>query len=328
MELNDLLDILLQDTESLNNYIHRTGKKEKILSEVIHMNMRNTRPKRVSQNVPSTPKISIDSAFKELCLIFNKYSGDFKMPHFIERVIPQLEYEKDNTYVIPFSGGKVSLALAIRYRNVGKRICLYHVHNNYNLGTIENVDRVKKLAEMLNVPLYIDEVNYRYFDNSLMKNPLIICRALKFAVENGYGSDIPYGTFETAYLSNNDFNKTGGSCVEFLNAYNNAIRKFYFSANIIMPFPAYSMVWDELISSKRYLKYVSCNGEIERMIWYIAQVDHNLLEEKNTSLYMKYIKELKNKLESSPGDINKLWNKYFFYRIEKSKHYQELMKLS
>jgi hypothetical protein len=236
---------------------------------------------------------------------------------------------KDNVYVIPFSGGKVSLALALRYKDMGKKIHLFYVENSgvSRYGAESNRKEVIQLANMLDVPLHIEEVNYYYFENSLAKHFLILSRALRFAVANGFRSDIVYGTFETAHLSKNDFEKLGMNCVEIISAYSKVIGKYCYGARIVMPLPSYSIVWDELIHHKSYIPYVKCNGFVERRLWYIAQIDHDIVEETDSSIYMKYIKELQKTLESSPGDINVLWNKYFFYRIEKSKHYQELMKL-
>lgn len=331
MELLDILDLMVQDTETLNRYINKTVTKDDRLA-TIESHSKNYAHDTFTDIIRKTPYKngipSIDIVYQPICRIASMYDGEFKMPRFVKRVLPQKTYYHGTTKVLPFSGGKVSLAIALRYRNIGENLHLFYVHNNIKkYGVDDGLERVKKLAEMLDMPLHVEEVDYKYFEYSVMKNGLIISRALKFAVENVYSPEILYGTFDTAFLSNNDYEKEGMNCVEIMSAYKDVMKKHLFDSRLITPYPAYSMVWDELIRNRRFIPYVKCEGAIENRIWYIAQVDHNLLEEENPSIYMKYIKDLQKSLKSKAGDIIVLWNRYFFYRIEKSKHYQELMEL-
>lgn len=304
MRILDLMNILVKDTETLNSYVNKR-----------------------SYNHIKRPAIDIE--FQTLSRIFSQYDGEYKAPRFIDRVVPRVRFTRDDVVVLPFSGGKVSLAIAIRYKNMGKKVHLFHVSNSgvSRYGAEDNIVEVQEQAKLLDMPLHIETTSYAYFDTSIMKHLLIIGLALRFSVEQGYSPYIVYGTFQTAHLCNNNYKTEGMNCIEIISAYEKVARKFNPYIKLVMPYPAYSMVWDELINHKRFIPYVKCNGAIERRVWYIALVDHKLQEETDDSLYMKYIKELKKTLNEAPGDINVLWNKYFFYRIEKSKHYGELMKL-
>lgn len=304
MRILDLMDILVKDTETLNTYVNK-------------------------KNYNHIKRPAVDIEFQPLSRLISQYDSEYKAPRFIDRVVPRTRFTKKEMIIIPFSGGKVSLALAIRYKDMGKPVHLFHVCNDgiSRYGAENNLEEVEKQAKLLGLPLHVEHTAYFNFETTVMKHLLIICNALRFSVQQGYTPNIVYGTFQTAHLANNDYRKDGMNCIEVISLYTKIAMKFNPYTRIIMPFPSYAMVWDELINHKKFIPYVKCNGAIERRIWYIATVDHNLQEETDTSLYMKYIKELEKYLDCRTGDINTLWNKYFFYRIEKSKHYQELMKL-
>ena len=260
----------------------------------------------------------MDTAFIPLCRILNSISLGYCMPDFVEQVDEPLHYEHDDTKVIVFSGGKVSLACALRYKDIGHKIVLYHVPE-----AGEDVSRIKQISVMLDAPLYIaDEV----LSVTPFSGIILLAYALAYAVSHSYSPKIVFGYFDWASISDNP-RKDWAYCREFVLPFRDFGRKCVDGFSILNPIPNYAVMWDELLGHKRYLQYVGYKDEIEQMVFQNIRMDY-YLDEPNKELYLHNIEYLKSIWDNRRLTLNELWNKYFFYRIEKSRFYKELMELS
>jgi hypothetical protein len=272
--------------------------------------------------------LTIDRSLEIVCRKCLSIYPNFKVPTFVERAVPSIDSNKEGPKIVAFSGGKVSLACALRLKDKGEDVILVHVKNSEDSD--DGRVRCETLAKKINLPIIVLPIDYPKFDDSPVKYMLMLNHLLEYAVDNGCQTNIIFGTFDGASILYNSINEWP-NCVEFMDAYKNLIRHAMFEFNVACPMPSYNIVWDELLKHKNFIHYISSDNDVDEMMLYIAKVDHNLLEEIDTSIYMKYINKLKNRFQDDTGmslTAVSMWNRFFFYRIEKSKHYQELMKLS
>lgn len=262
----------------------------------------------------------IDISFSTACREFNKRSLDYKMPPFESRDVEKFHYEDDGKLVIAFSGGKLSLACAMRYKDIGKDIILFHISS-----TNADTSNVEKQAKMLNAPL----VNHVYnICNNAFSGIHILHLATQYAVGHRHSPKIVYGYFDDALVENNE-EKDWANCAEFIGSYKEAAQKYIDGFTILNPIPNYSIMWDELLRHKPYLKYIDYKDTTERRVFENIQMDYRVIE-VNKSSYMNNLRYLissyKRRKEKNQASLNEIWNEYFFYRIENSVCYVELMK--
>lgn len=269
----------------------------------------------------------VDPSFTTLCRQLYSYGRYFKMPIGFLQTEGYITYQDDGKRLVCFNGGKVSLACALRMKNTGQDVILFYVKPR---NKHDEEKRLQEIADKLEMPLVVCPTLIECFDASPFKNMMVLNYAIDYAVENKHSLNIVYGTFTAASISVNSL-EDYRNCIEWMNTYSAAVRKIYPDFKISMPMPGYNFVWDELLHNRQFVQYIRCEDETEEWILYIAKVDHNLQVEKDKNKYILYIKRLKRLWESENNkrlqDIHKLWNRYFFYRIEKSKHYGDLMNL-
>ena len=289
------------------------------------MSMENGVLKELEEDIqylkkPSKRKRPIDIGFSSACREFNKRELDYRMPVFCERDIEKLHYNSSDTLVIAFSGGKLSLACALMYKDIGKDIVLFQVAQ-----PLEDVSRSQKISEMLNVPLVIHKTSGN------LDNPYygmqILHYALEYAVGHQYSPKIVYGYFDSASIENND-RKDWANCAEFIQAYKETAQKYVDGFTILNPVPNYSIMWDEILKHKAYIPYVKYKNEIDRRVFENIRMDYRI-DEANKDAYLRnfqYLyKQYEKKQKTSQASLNDVWNEYFFYRIENSLFYKELM---
>lgn len=264
-------------------------------------------------------KRPIDISFSSACREFNKRSLDYKMPLFEHREVEKFHYEDDGKLVVAFSGGKLSLACALRYKDIGKDIILFHV-----ASINEDTSRIEKIAQMLNVPL-VNHV-YNVWCNAFSGIQLLHLTT-QYAVGHQHSPKIVYGYFDDALVENNE-KEDWANCSEFINSYKEAAEKYIDGFTILNPIPNYSIMWDELLSHKAYLKYLEYKNGIEQKVFENVQMDYRVVE-ANKSSYMNNFRYLissyKHRKKDDQATLNEIWNEYFFYRIENSICYKELM---
>jgi len=265
----------------------------------------------------------IDIGLSGACREYNKRFAGYIMPTFAKREVEQIHYEPSDTMVICFSGGKVSLSCALRYKDIGKNIILFHV-----AGPFKNTDNVQKMADMLDVPLVVHETMDS--QKSPFSGMMILNAALEYAVGHQYSPRIVYGYFGGASIYNND-ECDWANCSEFLESYKETAQRYVDGFTILNPMPNYSVMWDEILKHRAYIPYIEDKDVTDRRIFENIKMDYRL-EHPNKNTYFKNLHYLKNmynrKHTENLASMNELWNEYFFYRIENSMYYKDLMEKS
>lgn len=267
-------------------------------------------------------KCKIDDGFGEALRIYNESDVNYKMPLCVKRDIQPATYKHDDTTVIAFSGGKLSLACAIRYKDVGKKIVLVHIAEPG-----KDVSRIQKIADMLDVPLYIE---YEHLKPTHFKGMQIALKTLLYAIDKGYSPRIVYGYFDSASIYNNDVSDWM-NCVEFMGTFKNVAQKYIDGFTLLNPIPNYSIMWDEILKHKAYIPYIEYSNNIDRRVFENIMMDYRLTEADKAAYFknLHYLKNLSNRRkQENLVSLNELWNEYFFYRIENSVFYKDLMEKS
>lgn len=191
----------------------------------------------------------VDYDFSQACRWIHRELLRYRMPHLVVRDIQPIRYTATDEVLLLFSGGKVSTATALKLRSMGKKVILLHLEENP-----ETTDRIKKMSEMLNMPLVI--LDYKISDkfSNYFYGIHLAHEAITYAVENGYSPKIYMGCFHMASVLNNDY-KVWKYCLEFINSYESVIRKYVYGAEILRIIPSYAVAEDEFIRHREFLEF-------------------------------------------------------------------------
>ena len=241
------------------------------------------------------------------------------MPAFEDRNIQPLHYNHSDKMVICFSGGKLSLACALMYKDIGKDIILYNVYESN-----ADYERMNHISEMMNVPLYISHTK---IPNTSYAGAHIIYDAMCHAIACGYSPRIVYGYFDNALVENNE-EKDWMNCKEFIQAYKNVAQKYVDGFSILNPVPNYSVMWDEILKHKQYMPYIQIKDKTDDKVFSNIKMDYRI-DTPDKSVYLNNFRYLiisyKHRKKANQATLNEIWNEYFFYRIENSLFYKDLM---
>ena len=274
----------------------------------------------------------VDDHFIPLCDVLNDYIQNFEYPFLLKYDVKPLNYKatKDKK-VILFSGGKVSLAVALHYKEMSADSVLFFVKDRFGQlkkTSREHEEAVRKLASKLELPIMVESIKLNP-ENPLYKL-VMLNHAIYFAMSEGYDINIAMGLFDGTSRFNNPFSMISNA-VEFRNCYEYVLQTAKEDFHIAIPMASYSYTWDVLKSHKAFIPYIYSESRLEEIVLYICRVDHNLLEEEDKSLYMKYIHKLHMKMEKELGvpvnDIKTVWKRYIPYPISMSKHKKEVIDL-
>ena len=177
---------------------------------------------------PSLIKPTYDESFRELIDTFNAW-GDcrWSVGFSDDGCYTQLEELSNNKVILCFSGGKDSIAAAMRYREQGFDVYLYHMRH-INPSFADEWECAKKTAEILEMPIYFDDIKfkgYHKWTEHPMKNMLIANGALSYGVREGITTNIAFGNYITSYLEDNVFDRCAGDCMDMWDSYNAIIQK-------------------------------------------------------------------------------------------------------
>jgi hypothetical protein len=276
--------------------------------------------------------LPLHKSFMPLCDVLNeniKGFDTFPCAYDLKLKADNFEVKEPKKVIVMFSGGKVSLAVTLFLMRQEKyEPILFYV--KCNLGNDRSVGKkqeeaVKILADKLNLPLVVKSMALSE------KNPLykmrMINEAIKYAVSQGYSHKIITGMYDGASLRNNPF-EVASNTREFRAFQEKIIRTSIKDFRLTAPMPSVEFMWQELVANKGLIKYIFSETFIDRYLLYMYSVDHDLIGEENTSLYVKYIHKLRRELERATRhevkNVEMLWQSYFFYNIRKSKHYFEV----
>lgn len=305
--------------------------------------------------------VEFDNSFKFLADTFLEYSTIPKdnVPYsFVDKHYPALSLPKydTNKIIICFSGGKDSIALALKCKNAGYDVYLYAVEH-INPSYYDEIEFAKKSAEYLDLPIYIDDIRLGGHNSWMehpMKNMIIANGALNYGIRNGIGTRIWFGNYTTSLLADNDFTRCAGDCVDMWDRYNTIIQTIIPDFHIETSLETMGETL-EIVTSNNELLDLSlsclCRHSLRDYRWnwvkekfglelpknrcgscykccveYIYMADHDLIEFNRdyyrycvNSLYHVYLNETGPTL-----DINNVWYSYMFYDIHESKILNDL----
>lgn len=167
-----------------------------------------------------------DESFQTLVNIFETFSKHKWSIEYHKKDYPQVEPIENDNIILAFSGGKDSIASAMRYKQLGYNVYLYHLRH-INPTFSDEWECAKKLAEMLELPIYFDDIKFKGFHTWTehpMKNMLIANGALSYGIREGITTHIAFGNYTTSYLDDNMFERCAGDCVDMWDAYNKIIQ--------------------------------------------------------------------------------------------------------
>ena len=166
--------------------------------------------------------------------------------------------EKPNSVVVCFSGGKDSVATALKCREMGYDVHLYHVHG-INHSYPDEVNAAKEIASYLDMPLYVENVTLggkSSWKENPVKNQLIATMALDYANENGFGQRIAIGDFKNDHRERAIYGVNWTDTIEMWIAYTDYIKCSYPDFELIMPFDNYFQTMDAVAQDMNLLKMV------------------------------------------------------------------------
>lgn len=299
--------------------------------------------------------IEFDRTFEPLQGIFNEHGKQHYNFSFTNKNYSTLSLESydKNNIIIAFSGGKDSVATALKYKDLGYNIYLYHLRGLKTNSYPTEWKSAKELAEHLNLPLVIEDIQLLGkldFPEHPLKNIIIANSMLQYGIKNHIGINIAFGNYTTSELDYTAFYYAGDDCIDMWGYYG------YILSNIIPDFKVGLILSDlndtlETMSTDKDLlalcqsclgahrfreynrKHVQEKYGIELMpnrcgvcwkcaVEYIYMTDHNVLQ-YNEGYYKHCIDVLKKANKHENGleftGIQDLWNVYFKYDISESK---------
>ena len=284
--------------------------------------------------------------FSPILQIFEKQGYRYNVqtrnkPHI--RLIQLLESKK--CVIVCFSGGKDSTAAALRYREQGYEVVLYHLRG-INLTYKDEYLNAVTVAEKLGMPLVLDTIKLtgtQEWVEHPMKNMIIANRALQYGVTSKLTTKIAFGNFSTSSLDNDVFEICGGDCVEMWRAYEKVIRTILPRFKIYTPlenmddtittltqYPDIAVLPQSCIGAYRYREYLrKCNSKKYGIdipahrcgsCWkccleYCIYADNDIYE-YNERYYRHCMQILQKTLKVETGikpTMPQVWEHYFFY---------------
>ena len=300
-----------------------------------------------------------DKSFKELFNIFDIY-GDINYLDkvaFDKKSYVGIGTVPNNNLILCFSGGKDSIASALKYKEMGYNIYLYYMkHVNQSLG--DEWKCAIECADELKLPLYFDEISligHHCWMEHPMKNMLIANGALSYGIRNHIGTHIAFGNYKTSELWENAFDRCAGDCVDMWEAYEDIVSRiipnFKIDINLENMGETLDIVCDKpnilnrsvsclcRHSLRQYrhdwvlnkfgvdLPQHRCGSCYKCAVEYIYMADHRLIE-FNEDYYKYCVGQLSKVMtaEEVPfGSAVTVWRSYEFYDIKQSLIYQDLV---
>ena len=136
------------------------------------------------------------------------------------------------------SGGKDSLATAIHYKKLNYNVLLYTVRG-INKGYPEEYKATIKLAEKLNLPLYIDEIKLsgkKFYMEHPLKNQIIASMATAYCIENNLPPTIAFGNYQEDTNDRSNWGVNWTDNYDLWKYFNKFIQVFIPNAIVNIPF--------------------------------------------------------------------------------------------
>ena len=171
--------------------------------------------------------ISFDYSFENLVDTFkNSTYYDWGINYSKKEYSPITPINNDNI-ILAFSGGKDSIASALKYREQGYNVYLYHM-KHINPSFADEWKCAEESASILGMPIFFDDIKFfghhMYMEHP-MKNMIIANGALSYGVREGIATNIAFGNYTSSFLADNPFDRCAGDCMDMWNNYNSIIER-------------------------------------------------------------------------------------------------------
>ena len=172
--------------------------------------------------------VTYDSSFEDLFDILEDKVSWFERRDTRTLPVPELNFKYNpKDMIVCVSGGKDSVATVMHYLDMGFNVYIYHLHG-INKTYYDEFEAVKKIAEYLNLPYYIDECSLSGQHNFVehpLKNYIIADGAINWAISNGIAPNIAFGNFSKSRVDDMPFDVCGGDSIDMWLAYNKIISR-------------------------------------------------------------------------------------------------------
>ena len=169
---------------------------------------------------------TFDKSFQDLIDTFNKYTHNAWKVKYANLEYSQIAPIENNNIILTFSGGKDSITSALRYKNSGYNVYLYHM-KHINPSFSDEWKCAQESANILGLPIFFDDIQFSghhmYMEHP-MKNMLIANGALSYGIRERIGTNIAFGNYLASYLDDNVFDRCAGDCVDMWETYEKIIQ--------------------------------------------------------------------------------------------------------
>ena len=301
--------------------------------------------------------LNLDNSFDYLLSLFEDYGNFSCKANLIEKQYPKLSVElrDDKNILLAFSGGKDSTALALRYKEYGFNVTLYHLRG-INQTYKDEWQVCEKVADKLDMPLIIETVSLKgshCWIEHPMKNMIIANSMIQYCIKNNMYPNIAFGNFTNSSVEDEAFEVCGGDCFEMWKSYENIITQIIPDFEINISFESMKNTWEMILAHREIIDIVqSCIGPYRSREYLkkkneekynIKLFDHhcgscwkcaleyctyadNDLQEYNAGYYSHCLEILKKTYKKEYGinpTIDKIWEYYFSYTRDKSKFFKD-----
>lgn len=302
---------------------------------------------------------TFDVLFYNIANLFNEFGGTDYQFNYTEKFYDRLKlpkYDSKNIIVL-FSGGKDSTATALYYKKRGYNVYLYHVRG-INKSYPDEWKQAEKIAEYLDMPLYIDEYSMKGkldIPDHPMKNMIIANGAIHYGIRENIGTKISPGNHYTNHLESDAFYYCGDDCPEMWWVYESLIEQIIPKFRMYIPLKNTNSTMNLLADDLKLTELcLSCVGAQRFRAWNKQRIESkyniHLLEnrcgtcwkccleyiylcdmhklEYNEEYYKHCLNVLKKMdKEEHGGEFTtweNLWNDYILYPIKKSHGYSTI----
>ncbi len=296
-------------------------------------------------------KPQFDESLNALVDLFCAYGGHTWEVEYHKTDYPKIEPINNDSIILAFSGGKDSIASALKYKEQGYNVYLYHL-KHINPSFADEWKCAEESAKLLGLPIFIDDIRFtgkHIWTEHPMKNMIIANGALSYGVREGITTNIAFGNYTTSVLDENVFDRCAGDCVDVWETYEVAVQEVLPEFVVQMNLENMGETL-ETLADRRDLLDVSlsclCRHSLRdyRRAWvkdkfgvdlfrrrcgscykccveYIYMADHNKME--YSEAYYKYCLQQLCKVAQvegvAVGDIADLWTHFIFYEMSESR---------
>ena len=170
-----------------------------------------------------------DRSFKSLVDVFNKFNPwEYTWEvAYTDTPYPPLNALQNKSIILCFSGGKDSIAAAIKYKELGYDVHLYHL-KHINPSFADEWECAQRSADLLGMPIFFDDIGFKghhMWMEHPMKNMIIANGALSYGIREGITTNIAFGNYLTSELVDNAFDRCAGDCMDMWNSYDVIIQR-------------------------------------------------------------------------------------------------------